>query len=600
MTVPGAMVKRSVQTGVVGGIIVVFVGAVGMIEQFNGRDLISDIVTLGNFMVALPAFVAGYLAVRPRIERGTVEQLRSGRAIALGAVAGAVSGGLVVAGVILVHALGDDAVRRIFINVSPTLLSIVTFGQSVPVASIILILGGSALGAAGGGFRSLPEVARRPLAVGLFTTFVVALLQTIIPVALFQLGMDTSWLYSPTFLGLTVPGAIILFVGSTAIAFWWRRSRARIRERVRSMSSGGQVGMRGVALLVLVGAMIALPQLIGDQLSQVLDTVAIFLLLGLGLNIVVGYAGLLDLGYVAFYAVGAYTTAVLTGGHLVISLGGEANPAVHASFSFYEALPLVVVFAAFIGLLIGAPVLRLRGDYLAIVTLGFGEIVRILVQSDWLQPLLGGAQGMRDVTNAAIAGHSFSGTDSPKSFYYLALAFCVLAIFVSRRLADSRIGRAWNAMREDEQVAEAMGVSTVKYKLLAFGMGAAVGCLGGALFAVQIGSLNPGTSFTILVSITVLAVIILGGMGSIPGVVVGALFLIGIPNLLSEFETFQLLLYGAVLILIMILRPEGLVPNVRRLRELHEEEREQDAWLKRTGDASADATVAVGTSGEPT
>ena len=591
-------VKRGVRAGLVGGVVVVYLGAVGMIEQFNVRNLISDVVTLGNLMLALPAFVAGYVAVRPRVRRGEVQTLAPRPAILTGAIAGAVAGALLIAAVILVHIIGPDAVRRIFINVSPTLLSIVTFGKSVPLAAMILVLGGAALGAIGGGFRAVPQATRRPVTVGLFATFLMALLQRIIPPALFQLGMDTSWLYSTVFLGLTIVGALVVFAVSTGLALLWTSKRDKVRQRTRSLSTGARTGAQWALLAVVGLVMVVLPQLIGDQLSQVLGTVAIFLLLGLGLNIVVGYAGLLDLGYVAFYAVGAYTTAVLTGGKLVISLGGAANPAVHTDLSFYAALPLVILFAAFIGLLIGAPVLRLRGDYLAIVTLGFGEIVRILVQSDWLQPLLDGAQGVRDVTNASLFGTSFSGTDSPKAFYYLALVFCVIAIIVSRRLADSRIGRAWNAMREDEQVAEAMGISTVKYKLLAFGMGAAVGCLGGALFAVQIGSLNPGTSFTILVSITVLAVIILGGMGSIPGVVVGALALIGIPNLLSEFEEFKLLLYGAVLILIMILRPEGLVPNVRRLRELHEEEREQDAWLKRTGDASIDTTVAVGTGGE--
>ncbi len=152
-------------------------------------------------------------------------------------------------------------------------------------------------------------------------------------------------------------------------------------------------------------------------------------------------------------------------------------------------------------------------------------------------------------------------------------------------------------MREDEQVAEAMGISTIKYKLLAFAIGAATGCLSGTLFSVQIGSLAP-TSFNILISITALALIILGGMGSIPGVVVGALVLIGIPGLLDEFEEFKLLIYGAVLVAIMILRPQGLIPNVRRSRELHEEEVEQDQWMKHAGDASIDATIAVGSAGE--
>ena len=189
------------------------------------------------------------------------------------------------------------------------------------------------------------------------------------------------------------------------------------------------------------------------------------------------------------------------------------------------------------------------------------------------------------------------GFNDPQKFFYLVAFFVLLAIFVTYRLSRSRIGRAWNAMREDEQVAEAMGISTVKYKLLAFAMGAAIGCLSGALFSVQIGSLEP-LGFNIVVSITALAVIILGGMGSIPGVIVGALVLIGIPNLLDEFEAYRLLIYGAVLVGIMILRPQGLIPNVRRSRELKEDEVDQDAWSKRAGDASVEATIAVGGPGE--
>ena len=221
---------------------------------------------------------------------------------------------------------------------------------------------------------------------------------------------------------------------------------------------------------------------------------------------------------------------------------------------------IVALLAAGVGLLIGAPVLRLRGDYLAIVTLGLGEIVSIITASRWAQPLIGGPQGMRGVTNAALFGLDFQ--KDPQAFYYLALAFVLLAAFVSWRLSVSRVGRAWNAMREDEQVADAMGISTIRYKLLAFAMGGAIGSLGGALFAVNIGSLTPA-SFTLLISITALAVVILGGLGSIPGVVVGALVLIGLPGLLREFEEYRLLIYGAALVAIMILRPQGLIPNVR-------------------------------------
>jgi branched-chain amino acid transport system permease protein len=310
------------------------------------------------------------------------------------------------------------------------------------------------------------------------------------------------------------------------------------------------------------------------------------MLMGLGLNIVVGYAGLLDLGYVAFFAVGAYLTGVLTA-------GPGSGSSLHPQLPFLLAIPIVMLAAAFTGLLIGAPVLRLRGDYLAIVTLGFGEIARVLVVSDLLKNQLGGSLGLNRIPQHFLG----VGFNDPEKFFYLVTVFVLLALYVSYRLARSRIGRAWNAMREDEQVAEAMGISTVKYKLLAFAMGAAIGCLSGSLFAVQLGSLEP-LGFNIIVSITALAVIILGGMGSIPGVVVGALVLIGIPNLLDEFEAYRLLIYGAVLVAIMILRPQGLIPNVRRMRELKEEEVEQDAWLKRTGDASVDATLAVGSARE--
>jgi branched-chain amino acid transport system permease protein len=274
----------------------------------------------------------------------------------------------------------------------------------------------------------------------------------------------------------------------------------------------------------------------------------------------------------------------------VTSIGDLIAPAFVLHLNFYLAVPLVIAVTALVGVLIGAPVLRLRGDYLAIVTLGFGEIARVLVQSSWLQEFTGGPQGLRDVTDAAIGGIGFR---DPQPFFYLVLVFCALAVFVSQRLASSRVGRAWNAMREDELAAEAMGVSTIKYKLLAFAMGAAVGCLSGTLFAVQIGSVG-SASFTILVSVTALAIVILGGMGSIRGVVVGAMLLIGLPGLLDEFEEYRLLVYGAALILVMVLRPQGLIPNVRRMRELQEDEAAQDQWLKQEEAEAAPAVTVAG------
>jgi branched-chain amino acid transport system permease protein len=387
-------------------------------------------------------------------------------------------------------------------------------------------------------------------------------------------------------LGLSDAGAVIVFVVAFGVTYALAGRSVRDLLPAPSRPEAGDdhpidagPDPRRVAVLIAWGVsvllLLFLPRLVGPVVSNILGKVGIFLLLGLGLNIVVGYAGLLDLGYVAFFSVGAYTMAILSGGQR-LTFKGYQPPAFGANLSFYEALPIVVVVAALIGVMIGAPVLRLRGDYLAIVTLGFGEIARVIFGSTWAQSLFGGANGMGLITKAPIAGYEFH---DPQHFYYLVLAFCALAIYVSWRLQDSRIGRAWNAMREDEQVADVMGISTIRYKLLAFAMGGAIGSIGGALFGVYIGSLTI-VSFQIIVSITALAIIILGGLGSIPGVVVGALVLIGLPGVLSEFEEYQLLIYGAVLIAIMLLRPQGLVPSVRRSRELHEEDRMQDEWAK--------------------
>jgi branched-chain amino acid transport system permease protein len=568
--------RRAIRAGLVGAVALIYLALAGMIEKFDERNLIGDFLTLGNLLMALPSLLTGYLATRPRLVAGRRETAGPRATLAAGVIGGAIVGGITAAGVALVEALPEGAVRRIFIQVSPELLSILTFGWGVPVGLALLLVYGAVLGLLGAGFRLLPERIRRPIGVGLATTLIFALLQRIFPPLLFELGLDTRWLYSPVLLGLTVPGALVVFAVSAGLTALWGARGPVVRQRVQQLPPERRRLLNGTSLLLLAVVLAVLPQLIGSTLSQVLGQVGIYLLMGLGLNIVVGYAGLLDLGYVAFFATGAYLTALFTAANRVTSLGDLVEPAFALHLNFYLAVPFVIIVTAFVGVLIGAPVLRLRGDYLAIVTLGFGEIARVLVQSSWLQEFTGGPQGLRDVTDAAIGGVGFR---DPQPFFYLVLVFCGLAIFVSQRLAGSRVGRAWSAMREDELAAEAMGVSTIKFKLLAFAMGAAVGCLSGAMFAVQIGSIAPA-SFTILVSITVLAVVILGGMGSIPGVIVGTLLLIGLPGLLDEFEEYRLLVYGAALILVMVLRPQGLVPNVRRQRELQEDEAAQDQWLK--------------------
>jgi branched-chain amino acid transport system permease protein len=369
--------------------------------------------------------------------------------------------------------------------------------------------------------------------------------------------------------GLRPLAAVIVFAISVGLGLLWRPTRVLVRRRFEGADPGRQRLVRWVAALLVIAFVVTLPQLTGVFVTQVLVLVGLYILLGLGLNIVVGYAGLLDLGYVAFYAVGAYFTALLTSPTSSLGLG----------LNFWVALPLVVLGSAVIGLLIGAPVLRLRGDYLAIVTLGFGEIARVLFLSDALAPWIGGVQGILSIPDIIADGTYtlplIGEVTGPAATYYPLVGFCAVAAFVAWRLKYSRTGRAWNAMREDEDVAQATGVNIVNYKLLAFALGASIGCLGGAIFVTHLESVFPG-SFNVLVSITVLAVVILGGMGSIPGVLLGSLALIGLPEFLLEFAEFKLLVYGAVLVGMMLLRPEGFVPDVARRRELHEGEVDEE------------------------
>jgi branched-chain amino acid transport system permease protein len=226
--------------------------------------------------------------------------------------------------------------------------------------------------------------------------------------------------------------------------------------------------------------------------------------------------------------------------------------------------------------MVGTPVIRMRGDYLAIVTLGFGEITRLLFLSDWAKPVFGGAQGIIRIPPIDLGVVTVRG---PQGFFYAIFAFVIVAIYISYSLQNSRIGRAWMAMREDEAVAEAMGINIVSAKLFAFIIGAILASFGGALFASQIQSIFPN-SFEVTRSIEILVVIIVGGLASVPGVIVGALVLIAMPELLREFEEFRFLIYGALLIFMMLKRPEGFIPSKRRAQELHEDEVMQDAWLQ--------------------
>ncbi|MGH3645770.1 MAG: branched-chain amino acid ABC transporter permease, partial [Micromonosporaceae bacterium] len=366
---------------------------------------------------------------------------------------------------------------------------------------------------------------------------------------------------------LSLVGVVVVAAAAFGISLLRSRDRRRpVAQRLSALPPTTRRLLRLGILVVLLFVLGLLPQVLGSFLSEVLNIAGIFLLMALGLNIVVGFAGLLDLGYVAFFAVGAYTTALLISPQSSLGFG----------WVFWAAVPFVMLAAAVSGLVVGTPVLRMRGDYLAIVTLGFGEIARLLFLSDWLKPTFGGAQGIIRIRDITIGPIEIRG---PQAFFYAIFLFVLLATYVTYAVQDSRMGRAWMAMREDESVAETMGVNIVVAKLSAFVIGAMLAGFGGALFATKIGSIFPH-SFNVIVSITVLVVIIVGGMGSVPGVVVGALVLVGLPELLREFEAYRFLVYGALLIFMMVNRPEGFIPSGRRAQELHEQDMAQDAWLR--------------------
>ena len=327
-------------------------------------------------------------------------------------------------------------------------------------------------------------------------------------------------------------------------AYWSKFKQRPAIQRFTARPSSRFIIYGAIMLLVLV-----LPLVLGQYWNYTLGTIGIYVLLGLGLNIVVGLAGLLDLGYVAFFAIGAYTTALLT-----------APQPHHLLWSFWITIPIGIMLAAIAGVLLGIPVLRMRGDYLAIVTLGFGQIIGILLKSDILTSFTGGPKGVSGVGGPTLFGKPFA---SDVDFVYLILLAVLLIIFVTNRLQNSRIGRAWEAMREDESVARAMGINILTTKLMAFAIGAAFAGLGGALFAARNQFTGP-EDHNLMVSINVLSLLIVGGMGSIPGAIAGAFALKGLPEILRELENYRVLAFGALLVLMMIIRPEGLIPSSRR------------------------------------
>ena len=300
------------------------------------------------------------------------------------------------------------------------------------------------------------------------------------------------------------------------------------------------------AAITLAVFIVAFPFIFSMYQTNIMTTALIYVVVGLGLNIVVGLAGLLDLGYVAFYLVGAYSYALLN---------------LHFGIGFWLALPIGAAFGFLFGILLGFPVLRLRGDYLAIVTLGFGEIIR-LVMENWNQ-FSKGPSGIANIPRPGFFGIDLSLHQSIIYVYFVMIGMVIFTVFVVKRLQDSRLGRAWIALREDEVACQAMGIDKTRTKLSAFALGATWAGLGGVVFAAKTTFINPA-SFTLWESITILCIVVLGGMGSILGVILGALVLILLPEYLRAFSEYRMLLFGAVLVIMMVFRPEGIITDVRK------------------------------------
>ncbi len=590
--------------GLLAGLFILYTGAVGMIAAFHEREVVNDFISLGQVMLMLTPFSAGYVAAnRLRAEgEGTPTLLGGGLVIGLVTViptvilllfnsdefrflldlclrlapfavasivawrshhsgsernrvigswlAVALLTAIVTYSLALIFEIKGD-LRSVLVNINRDWVEVITFDNRndlwLGIATYSLVSGLSGLG--GAILNTLPAVPRRALIYGLSVTLLVgAFGETVRLVLQENLERDTlRQLFQRD--TLRQGAALALFIISTTAGLLWAMFGQQARDGFATIEPGPRRTLRGVGLVIFVAFMLALPWLIGRTLSDVAVTIGIFVLMGLGLNIAIGLAGLLDLGYVTNYAVGAYILAVLTSiGPLGLMKG---------TFTFWMVIPVALLAAMFAGFIFAVPVLRMRGDYLAIATLGFGEIIGKLAISDWLKPIIGGAQGVQ-----AIPKPLFLGTElkNPEQLYYIVLVASLVTLFVSIRLNNSRTGRQWMAIREDEDVAIAMGIDAARAKLLAFTLSAATGGVAGAIFAAKVGTVFPN-SFTVFISINVLSLIIVGGIASNPGIVVGAIVLIGMPELLREFSDFRFLMYGALLILMMINRPQGLIPS---------------------------------------
>ncbi|MFZ3065313.1 MAG: branched-chain amino acid ABC transporter permease [Nitrospirota bacterium] len=367
-------------------------------------------------------------------------------------------------------------------------------------------------------------------------------------------AIGSLWLFILTIPFLGIINALYLLVSLIALAILYliyksfEQGISDIQYKIFQLSIPS---IRWPLYSVIAILVIILPFTSDPYITNVATSALTYIVLALGLNIVVGFAGLLDLGYVAFYAVGAYFYALLS---------------IKAGLSFWAVLPLSAIMAAIFGILLGFPTLRLRGDYLAIVTLGFGEMIRITL-NNW-DSLTGGPNGILGIRGPDMLGLSFS---QPYHYYYLIIIIGIFTVFVVNRLNNSRIGRAWIAIREDEIAAEAMGINIVKMKLLAFALGAFFAGMAGAFFAGKMKFVSP-ESFTFFESVIILCMVVLGGMGSILGVILGAVVLIILPESLRGFQNYRMIIFGGAMAAMMLFRPQGIIGNMKRRLELHPED----------------------------
>ncbi|HUN08659.1 MAG TPA: hypothetical protein PLQ56_18775 [Aggregatilineales bacterium] len=504
--------------------------SVGLLEA-----QIKSINTLPDALAVVGVLGAGYLVAINQMQRSSL--VRLGFGLGIGAIVGIVLG-------LIANGGGFGTGSRLLS--APGILS------QVIVFALI------------GGMGSAVAATQRNIHNG--TLFVVGFLLSI---GVLNWQNSMNWI------------ATLLILIVFATLFWLMpRLTAEASSRFETQPRPERQVNQRFSLLIVLLVMLVAPLFLGQYITSIFDLVGLYIIMGIGLNIAVGYTGLLVLGFVAFFALGAYTVGTLTtpslltcGGILPADIARADIPTICTGvMTFWQAWPIAVIVSMLAGVVLGIPVLRLRGDYLAIVTLGFGEIIRLITLSGDFKPIFGGAQGIGNIP-VPVVDLTFLNPawrfelGSAFNIYYLILFGIVITAFVAYRLGSTRLGRAWRAIRADEDVARAMGINLTRAKLLSFAVGAGFAGLGGAIFGSWLQGIFPN-SFTVLVSINVLALIIIGGLGSIPGVMLGAVILVGLPEILRELQDYRLLAFGVLLVVVMLARPEGLIPPpVRRLSE---------------------------------